>query len=114
MPQPKAAALKQAEEKIAEIHRAISAMQYLSSGTLTKRTKVCGNPNCHCARDPAARHGPYYEWSYLKGGRLRHRTLTPKQAELMRLAIANCRRAKKLLRAWEAHTQRLIDLNASD
>ena len=104
----------QIEEKIAQIHSAIGAMQYLSSGTLLKRTKVCGNPNCHCARDPTARHGPYYEWSYLKGGRLHHRTLTPKQAELMRRAIANYRKAKKLLRAWEVHTQRLIELNAPE
>ena len=104
----------QIEEKIAEIQRAIGAMQYLSSGTLLKRTKVCGNPNCHCARDPAARHRPYYEWSYLKGRRLHHRTLTPKQAELMRLAIGNHRKAKKLLRTWEAHTQRLIELNAPE
>lgn len=28
-------------------------------------------------RDPAARHGSYNEWSYLKGGRLHHRILTP-------------------------------------
>lgn len=111
MPKPDAA---QIEEKIAQIQRAIGAMQYLSSGTLLKRTKVCGNPHCHCARDRAARHGPYYEWSYLKGGRLRHRTLTPKQAELMRLAIANYRKAKKLLRTWEAYTQQLIERNAPE
>ena len=91
---------------VAAIQHAIGAMQYLSSGTLLKRTKVCGNPGCHCAHDPAARHGPYYEWSPLKGGRLQHRTLTPKHAELMRLAIANYRKAKKLLRTWENHTQR--------
>jgi hypothetical protein len=97
--------LLQIQEKIAEIHRALSQMQYLSSGTLLKRTKVCGNPRCHCATDPAARHGPYYEWSYLKAGKLRHRTLSPEQAGLMRLAIANHRKAKKLLRAWEAQTQ---------
>jgi hypothetical protein len=36
-------------------------------------------------------HGPYYEWSYLKAGKLRHRTLTPEQAELMRAAILNYR-----------------------
>jgi hypothetical protein len=29
-----------------------------------------------------------------------HRTVTPKQAELMHLAIANYRKANKLLRAW--------------
>jgi uncharacterized protein YqiB (DUF1249 family) len=40
--------------------------------------------------------------------------LSPKQAELMRLAIANYRKVKKLLRAWEAQTQRLIELNADE
>ena len=97
-------------EKIAEIQRTLSAMEYLSSGTLLKRMKVCGNPRCHCASDPAARHGPYFEWSYLKAGKLRHRTLTPEQAQIMRLAIANQRKAKKLLRVWEAQTLHLIEL----
>jgi hypothetical protein len=32
----------------------------------------------------------------------------------MRLAIANYRKAKKLLRTWEAYTQRLIELNAPE
>jgi len=49
----------QTEEKIAEIQRAIGAMQYLSSSTLLKCTKVCGNPSGHCAHHPAARHGHY-------------------------------------------------------
>jgi hypothetical protein len=114
MSKPNATAQQRAEQKIAGIQRAIGDMRYLSSGTLLKRTKVCGNPNCRCAQDPAARHGPYYEWSYLKGGRLHHRTLTPKQAELMRLAIANNRRARKLLRTWEVYTQQLIELNAPE
>src|ERR1700751_5477611 len=100
MPSSDRARTRAVKEKIAEIQRTLSAMEYLSSGTLIKRTKVCGNPHCRCASDPAARHGPYYEWSYLKAGKLRHRTLTPAQAELMRLAIANYRKAKKLLRAW--------------
>jgi hypothetical protein len=96
--------------KIAKIQREISSMQYLSSGTLLKRMKVCGNPRCHCASNPAARHGPYFEWSYLKAGKLHHRTLTPEQAEIMRLAIANQRKAKKLMRVWEAQTLHLIEL----
>jgi hypothetical protein len=100
------------EEKIAEIKRSLSALVHLSSGTLLKRMKVCGNPRCRCASDPAARHGPFYEWSYLKGGKLRHRTLTSEQADMMRLAIANQRKAKKLLRAWEAQTRHLIELKA--
>jgi hypothetical protein len=99
-----------ARAKIAAIQKSIAAMEHLSSGTLLKRMKLCGNPRCHCATDPAARHGPYYEWSYLKGGKLRHRTLTPAQAETMRVAIANYRKTKKLLRVWEAQTLNLIEL----
>lgn len=100
-------------EKIAQIHVALSAMQYLSSGTLLKRTKLCGNPGCHCAKDPAARHGPYYEWSHLRAGKLRHRTLAPEQAQLMELAIANHRKVKRLLKAWEVQTLRLIKLGSA-
>ncbi|MBV8804572.1 MAG: hypothetical protein JO042_05985 [Sinobacteraceae bacterium] len=103
-------ALAEIQARIAEIQHALAAMQYLSSGTLLKRTKRCGNPRCRCATDPSARHGPYYEWSYKQGGKLRHLTLTARQAELMRLAIANSRRVKKLLRAWEQQTLRLIEL----
>lgn len=112
MPRAVNAKVAESVEKIAEIKRSLSALEHLSSGTLLKRMKVCGNPRCHCAGDPAARHGPYYEWSFLKGGKLRHRTLTHEQAQIMRLAIVNHRKAKKLLRAWEAQTLRLIELNA--
>lgn len=111
---PAANKATQSREKIAKIQRTLSAMQYLSSGTLLKRMKVCGNPRCHCASDPAARHGPYFEWSYLKAGKLRHHTLTPNQAQIMRLAIANHRKAKKLLRDWESQTLRLIELKTSN
>lgn len=104
----------QVRAKIAAIRNTLSGLQYLASGTLLKRSKLCGNPRCHCATDPAARHGPYYEWSYLKAGKLRHRTLSPQRAELMRLAIGNYRKAKKLLKVWEAQTLRLIELNAPE
>lgn len=99
---------------INSVRRYASPRLLMPCSTFLPPLEFCGNPNCHCARDPAARHGPYYEWSYLKGARLHHRTLTPKQAELMRLAIANYRKAKKLLRTWETHTQRLIELNAPE
>jgi len=36
------------------------------------------------------------------------------QADIMRLAIANHRKAKKLLRAWEAQTLNLIELKGQN
>ena len=112
MPRSSAQRLAQAREKIDRIRQELGGIETLCSGTLLKRTKVCGKPGCRCAHDPLARHGPYYEWGHMKGGVLVHRSVTPQQAELLQTAIGNHRKAKKLLRAWEEQTERLIDLQA--
>ena len=72
--------IKQTREKIGRIRAALTEIEYLCSGTLLERTKVCGRPGCRCAQDPLARHGPYYEWGHLKDGKLVHRVITPQQA----------------------------------
>lgn len=72
--------------------------------------KLCGNPKCACATDPATCHGPYHEWGHMKGGRLVSRMVSAQQAELFRQAIANYRAVKALIREWEAETENLIEL----
>jgi hypothetical protein len=49
----------------------------------------------------------------MKAGKLVHRTVSPEQATLLRTAIANYRKAKKPMRAWENETERLIDAEAT-
>lgn len=100
---------KQARERIARIRQELTQIEYLCSGTLLERTKMCGRPGCACATDPAARHGPYIEWGHMRAGKLVHRQISEQQAQALRLAIANHRRVKKLLRDWEQQTERLID-----
>lgn len=87
-----------------ELRRAISGMDYLASGTLHTRTKVCGRPNCRCAVDPEARHGPYYEWSRRQEGRLIHSVISEQQAALLGRAIENYREVQRLLALWERET----------
>ena len=101
--------IEQARERITRIRQTLSEIDYLCSGTLLHRTSVCGKPGCRCAQDPSARHGPYYEWGHMKGGKLIHRSVTPEQANLLQQAIANHRKAKKLMQAWEDETERLFD-----
>lgn len=104
--------IKHARERIARIRETLSTIDYLCSGTLLQRTKVCGKPSCRCAQDPSARHGPYYEWGHMKGGKLIHRSVTPQQATLLQQAITNHRKAKKLMQCWEDETERLFDAEA--
>ena len=113
MPQRPELIISHARERIARIRAALNGMDYLCSGTLLERMKICGKPGCRCAQDPQARHGPYYEWGHMKAGKLVHRTVSSEQATLLRAAIANYRKAKKLMRAWENETERLIDTQAT-
>ena len=100
---------RQARSRIERIREAIARVEYLCSGTLLERMKVCGKPTCRCAQDPAARHGPYYEWGHMKAGKLVHRQVSAEQAGLLRQAIDNYRQVQALLRDWEDETERLID-----
>lgn len=102
-----------ARERIAQIRQELGAIELLCSGTLQKRMKTCGKAACRCAHDPNARHGPYYEWGHMHAGKLVHRVVSAEQAEVLREAIANYRRLKKLLLGWETETERLIDAAAS-
>ena len=103
----------QARERISRIRDMLANIDYLCSGTLLKTLMKCGKPSCRCQQDPAARHGPYYRWGHMKAGKLVQRYVSPEQAVVLRQAIANYRRVKKLLRAWEVETERLIDAEAS-
>jgi hypothetical protein len=98
-----------ARQRIARIQEQIRALDDLASGTLARRTKLCGRPGCRCARDQGARHGPYYEWGRMKNGRLVNRMVSPQEASLIRRAIANYRAVRRLLRAWENQTVRVIE-----
>ena len=91
------------------IQEQIRALDDLASGTLARRTKLCGRVSCRCARDQGARHGPYYEWGRMKNGRLVNRMVSPQEAVLIRRAIANYRAVRRLLRAWEVQTIHVIE-----
>lgn len=98
-----------ARRHIEAIREAISQIDYVCSGTLLARMNTCGKPNCRCAKDPAARHGPYYQWGHMKAGKLVSRLVSPEQAELLAVATANYRKLKKLIRTWETETELIID-----
>ena len=95
-------------ERTRELRRAINALDFVASGTVYKRTKVCGRKNCRCALDPAARHGPYHEWTRRQDGRLLHSVVTSEQAELLTRAIQNYREIQQLLVRWEYETAKEV------
>ena len=100
---------RQAAFRIVRIQDRIRAVDYICSGSLVLRTKLCGKPSCRCANDPAARHGPYHEWGFMEDGRLTHRMVSAEQARFLKRAIANYRRVLRSLRDWEGQTVRVVN-----
>jgi hypothetical protein len=106
---PSKRALQRARERIDSIRASLRGFELICSGTLSQRWKTCGKPTCHCATDPAARHGPYYQWIRMRAGKPAQRYVSEQQAQILRQAIDNYRQVKKLLRDWEENTERIID-----
>jgi len=52
MPHRRDHIIKQARERIARIRASLDAMDYLCSGTLLRRMKMCGKPGCRWHRGP--------------------------------------------------------------
>lgn len=106
---PPKRALQRSRERIDSIRASLGGFELICSGTLSERMKTCGKPGCRCATDPAARHGPYYQWIRMRAGKPTQRYVSEQQAQILRQAIDNYRAVKKLLRDWELNTERIID-----
>jgi hypothetical protein len=104
MPRNQQPNFRRLRQKTVELRRRITAMDYVSSGTLHSRSRPCGKTNCRCASDTDAWHGPYHDWTRRKDGRLVHRAVSEDQARLIQRAIANRRQIDRLLAQWEEET----------
>ncbi len=87
-------------QRTQKIRAALNALGLVCPGSLHTRTKTCGQPSCKCTTDQSARHGPYHEWTRYVDGRLVHRNVTPEQARIIARAIADYRKAERLLARW--------------
>jgi len=96
------------KQRLQRIRKQIMDLEHVCSGTLLRRTKVCGRPTCACATDRAARHGPYFEWSRWEDGHLVHTVLPASASSAMAQAIRNHRRLRRLMRLWEQESLRVM------
>jgi hypothetical protein len=89
-------------------------------GSLTERFVKCSRPGCPCARDPAARHGPYVSLTRSVGGTTRTRLIAPDLADTVRRQIEVGRQFRDATELYwiacerlaEAELQTLADASA--
>lgn len=79
-------------------------------GSLIKRFMPCGKPSCRCAKDPEARHGPYFEWTRKVGGKTVSVRLSRAQAPIYKEWIKNDRRLEKIIGRLRALGVKMAEL----
>jgi hypothetical protein len=99
-PQP-SATVDRHRQRFQELKRELQRLEYFCKGTVLKRMMKCGKAQCACHRDPAKRHGPYFEWTYKANGKTVNVKLTPETAPLYTAASQQYRSLKTLLNRLE-------------
>jgi hypothetical protein len=98
---PTRPALRAAAQRFSQVRQDLYQLDYFLKGTVLKRMMKCGRPQCACHRDPAARHGPYFEWTYKAAGKTVNVKLTPQAAPLYQAATKQHRKLKAVLARLE-------------
>ncbi len=83
------------------LRQEINEMGYFCKGTVLKRMMKCGQERCACHRDPAKRHGPYFEWTYKTKGKTINIRLAPDEVPVYEAATQQYRKLRSLLTRME-------------
>ncbi len=88
-------------QRFEALKQQIVQLDYFCKGTVLKRMMKCGHKHCACHRDPAKRHGPYFECTYKVQNKTVNLKLYPEVMPLYRAAIRQYRKLKSLLGRME-------------
>lgn len=78
----------------------LSKLKHVLTGTISKRYGPCGKTTCHCCKGKKYWHGPYFVWTRKVNGKTITKSLSPKQAEFCKKAIANSKKLNALIDQW--------------
>lgn len=80
---------------------AIGEIDGVLPGSVVVRHMRCGKAACACQTDPAARHGPYIQWTRTVHGKTVTRYLNQDQRDRYQAWFDNARRLKELVAKLE-------------
>lgn len=92
--------------RIRDLAAQLAQPKPMRRGSLSQRYVKCSKPGCSCAKNPQARHGPYFSLTRGVGGRTQSRFLSAVQAELVRRQVQAGQQFRRQVQAfWEACEQ---------
>ncbi len=102
--------LRKLREQRDALLRELIDLGFVLQGTVSERMLPCGKVACRCTTDPAARHGPYLQWTLKRCGKTVGVYLSPEQAVICREWIGNNRRLEAVVRTLRALSMRAARL----
>ena len=97
------ASLPAVPPRVRQLAAELADAKPMRRGSLSERTIKCSKQGCACARDPKARHGPYYSFTHAVAGKTRSRFLNAEEAGVIRQQIDAGREFRNRVDAlWEA------------
>lgn len=94
--------LRECRKQYASIKARIREVGFICEGSLVERWTRCGKPNCCCRKDPAQKHGPYYQLSWKEKGKTVSRQLSQQDARLYEEWIENRRLLESIVGQMQA------------
>ena len=99
-------------DRYAQRFRALSqqlqGLDYFCKGTVLKRMIKCGRVQCACYRNPAKRHGPYFELTYKANRTTVNVKLTSQSAAIYKAATRQYRRVKQIVNRLESVSRQAL------
>jgi hypothetical protein len=97
---------REVPQRILDLAAQLAQAKPMRRGSLSERYVKCSKPGCPCAKDPDARHGPYFSLTRGVGGRTESRFVSAAQAELVRRQVQAGQQFRRQVEAfWEACEQ---------
>ena len=97
--------IRQDAQRFESLKQEVTQLDYFCKGTVLKRMMKCGNQQCACHRDPARRHGTYFECTYKLHNKTVNLKLYPEVTPLYRAATQQHRKLKSLLTRLERQSR---------
>lgn len=101
--------LNQAAAAKAALVEELGELGWFRRGSLLQVLTRCSSPGCRCRRDPAGRHGPYWQWTRKVKGKTVTVRLNETQVALLREWLANAKRLDQKLGELEVLSAQVTD-----
>ena len=95
-------------QKYRTLTKQLANIGYICQGSIGIVYTRCGNDYCACAKNPHAKHGPYFMWTRKEKGKTVSKRLDKKQVTLLKSYMKNYNNLKNVIAVMKSLSEKSI------